>query len=610
MGGIVLAALVGSWFVEGAVPPPSPSPAAGEPIVAVLCYHDVADDPRGRVDTVSPAALRAQVKALKAGGWQFATVSQLVALRDRPEKLPARVAVLTFDDGLASAYHHVLPMLREEQIPATLAIVPSFLDRPPADLPAVLTWDQLREIAHSGWVEIASHTDALHVLAPGNPQGSMTAAVSTRLYLAEEGRYEDRAEYRARIAEDLARSKQVLEERLGVPVRALAWPYGEHTAVARELARQSGFTATLGLDGGAARVVDLAERLVPRHLVTRGDRIGDADLTKWLVPDPNPILAADVSLDDLYDDDPEKLAARVDETIRKLWRLGATHVFLQGCADPRGFGYLEGTYFMNHQAPVRADVWAMVAGRMKRAGLRVWMRAPALNLTWEWERHPEWRIAAPAERGSGVTGSRYFRVAPDHEAARRAALDFFNDLAVYAPIDGLLFDEDAFLTESEPLASSPGASAADKALAIEAYLDEVKRTVRAWRPLCRFGRVVSPEAAGTKGVDERTSQDVAAIASRYDLTVVLVPEESDARGAEKLARRALARLGTPTPGRPRILFSVAASPDAEAALAAVRRAGGVHLGVHAMSSETRGLRDNLFRAGAENTATSTYATAR
>ncbi|MGH7339266.1 MAG: poly-beta-1,6-N-acetyl-D-glucosamine N-deacetylase PgaB, partial [Candidatus Rokuibacteriota bacterium] len=391
-----------------------------------------------------PDALRAHVRALKANGWKFATVSQLESFRDRPKELPRRVVVLTFDDGLESFYRVVLPMLREEQVPATLTVVPSFLDAPPPDLPPVLSWDQLTEIAQSGWVEIASHTNEQHVLTAGNPFGTPTAAVTTRKFLTEDERYEDRAEYRTRIAADLAASKQTLEQRLGVPVRSLAWPYGEHNAVARELAEQAGFALTMGLNGGPASVQDLEEGFVERLLVTRGVDIGDADLTRWLVPDPDPVFAANVDLDELYDEDPEKLVANVESTIRQLWRLGATHVFLKGCSDPKGIGYLESTYFMNHQAPVRADVWGMVAGRMKRAGLRVWMRAPALNLSWEWERHPEWRVRSGGDAGTQLTAARYFRLSPDSEAARRAAMDFFNDVAVYAPLDGILFDEDAF----------------------------------------------------------------------------------------------------------------------------------------------------------------------
>lgn len=608
--GALLAAMIGSWLLDGAIVSPSPDGLSGKPLIAVLCYHEVAEDPRGRVDTVHPDALRAHVRALKANGWQFATVSQLESFRERPEALPRRVVVLTFDDGLESFHRVVLPILRDEQVPATLAVVPSFLDAPPTDLPAVLTWEQLTEIARSGWVEIASHTQGQHEMTPGNPLGTPTAAVSTRKYFAETGRYEDRAEYRQRIAADLAESKQVLEQRLGVTVRALAWPYGEHNAVARELAEQAGFAVTMGLHGGPATVQDLEAGFMERLLVTRGADIGDADLTRWLVPDPNPVFAADVDLDELYDEDPQRLVANVENTIRQLWRLGATHVFLKGCSDPKGIGYLESAYFMNHQAPVRADVWGMVAGRMQRAGLRVWMRAPALNLTWEWERHPEWRLQSSDDAGTQLTAARYFRLSPDSEAARRAAIDFFNDVAVYTPIDGILFDEDAFITEDETLVTLPEATAEEKAAAIESYLDEVRRTVRAWRPLCQFGRVVSAEAMAEKGVDPATSQAYASIAKSYDLTVVPVSGNLDAKQAQRLASRALAPYERPAEGARRVLFSLPADQSAAPMLSGMRRAGGVNFGVRSISSQPNRVWENFFRAAVDPSATRVAAKAK
>jgi len=606
--GALLAAMIGSWLLDGAVVSPSPGALSGEPRVVVLCYHEVAADPRGRIDTVHPDALRAHVRALKASGWQFATVSQLESFRDRAEELPKRVVVLTFDDGLESFYRVVLPMLREEQVPATLAVVPSFLDAPPADLPAVMSWEQLAEVAQSGWVEIASHTQMQHELTAGNPFGTLTPAVTTREYLADAGRYEDRAEYRARIADDLATSKRTLEERLGVTVRSLAWPYGEHNALARKLAEEAGFAVTMGLNGGPATVQDLQAGFLERLLVTRGADIGDADLTRWLVPDPNPVFAANVDLDDLYDEDPQRLVANVEATIRQLWRLGATHVFLKGCSDPKGIGYLESAYFMNHQAPVRADVWGMVAGRMKRAGLRVWMRAPALNLTWEWERHPEWRVQPGSDAGTQLTVARYFRLSPDSEAARRAATDFFNDVAVYAPIDGILFDEDAFVTSSEELATLAGASSDQKAQAIETYLDEVRRTVRAWRPLCRFGRVVSAEVVAAKGTDEMTAQSYASIAAKYDLTVVPVPGDLDAKQARKLASRALSPYASPAEGARRVLFSLPADDNVAPVLTGMRQAGGVNFGVRTISSQPNRLWENFFRAAVDPSAMRTVVT--
>jgi biofilm PGA synthesis lipoprotein PgaB len=257
MGGIVLAAIFSTWFVNGGVLIARELTRSTGPIVVALRYHDISEDPRSRVEAVSPGEFQAQVRALKETGWQFATVSQLVALAKTPERFPRRVALLTFDEGFASFYHEVLPLLRAEEIPATLAVAPSRIDRPPAGLPRSLTWEQLGEIAESGWVEIASHYGTA-----------------------------------ARIEGEPARSRRLLEERLGVRVRVIAWPQGESMLEARDIARATGFAATLTLEGSPVGPEDLREGLIPRLAVHPGDRIGDPDLVEWLPGQSGPAAAA------------------------------------------------------------------------------------------------------------------------------------------------------------------------------------------------------------------------------------------------------------------------------------------------------------------------------
>jgi len=64
--------------------------------------------------------LRSQILSLKQGGWTFLSLSELLSYQNRPEELPSRAVVLTFDDGYRSFSERVLPLLREEKVKATL----------------------------------------------------------------------------------------------------------------------------------------------------------------------------------------------------------------------------------------------------------------------------------------------------------------------------------------------------------------------------------------------------------------------------------------------------------------------------------------------------------
>ena len=222
------------------------APAAGGPVIAILCYHDVSDGPGSPSSTVTPAALRDQIRALRKGGWTILPLSTLLSHRNRPAALPPRVAVLTFDDGYRGFVETVLPILREEGVKATLAVSDAQIDDPPADVAPLMSWDAVRKADRSGLVEIASHSHALHRYETSNPYRDTGPSVSTRRYLDAQGRYEDRDEYRARIRDDLREARRRLRRELGHDVNVLVWPYGEHTAMARAIAAREGFTAGAG----------------------------------------------------------------------------------------------------------------------------------------------------------------------------------------------------------------------------------------------------------------------------------------------------------------------------------------------------------------------------
>ena len=454
----------------------------GLPLVAVLCYHNVSSEPDSSAETVTPDALRATIVGLREAGWTFKTVGGLRTYYETWNRLPDKTAVLTFDDGYLSFLTEVMPILRAEKVPADLAVISGYVDHPPADMPPLLGWTELRHLAQSGLVEMMSHSHMLHMYGVTNPQGLSAPAVSSRVYFLNEHRYENRDEYRERILRDLTLSRARMREMLGVDVDVLAWPYGEHNDVARDVAREAGFRTTLGLEGACVWVSDLQAGYLSRVMVTRNDVISGKDLS-WLFPPARESRSVVVGMDAIYDPDSLKTIANIESVIRELWDRQATDVWLSTCSDATGSGYLESTYFMNHQAPVKADIWSMTTIRMKRAGFRVWARVPALNLTWAWVAHPGWRLAFEGQGGRWP-----FRLSPDVPEAVSAARDFYNDLAVYAPVDGLIFETDARLGEGDGLRGSPDADQATKDQVMNEYVSALERTVLAWRPNCKFAR--------------------------------------------------------------------------------------------------------------------------
>jgi biofilm PGA synthesis lipoprotein PgaB len=599
IGGLAAFLAAASVVVAGEV---GSAPRPG-PTIAVLSYHHIAADTTLSTYTIHPDSLRAHLRRARANGWTFVPLSTVIKHRRTPHRLPAKTMVVTFDDGYRSFVELALPILREEKVKPTLAIVSAWVDQPPAGIPPLLSWDEIRALDRGGQVEIASHSHDQHRFLTSNPYGDTEPAVTTRRYVADERRYETRAEYEARVGEDLRAAQERLHEKLGHRVTVLAWPYGEWNTTARRLAAEHGFTTTLGLEGTAVAAESLAAGYLPRVMVYREVPVGERD-PSWLEVPRRTVRAAQVDLDDLHDPDPRIVDENIARVIERLRALGATDVFLQGLPDPAGDGFFTHAYFMNHQVPVRADLWSMVAHRLARQRLRIWIRVPSMNLPWAWQAHPEWRIPWRVDPTGRAPAPWYHRLSPDLAVARRAAVDFYTDLAVYLPIRGVLFDDDAHMRSGEALVGTGERGPVAKREAIRGMLEEIKAGVRAWRPQTLFGRVLYPGVLARPGVDPDFAQDLEECLRKDDLVVVsAVPGPESGMFSGDLVREA-ARAGQAAGATPLLLRFHAYDPaggrwlDATTLAGLVHdaeRAGARHVGIARVAPEGGAFPDGLLR---------------
>jgi peptidoglycan/xylan/chitin deacetylase (PgdA/CDA1 family) len=97
------------------------------PQVHILAYHDVTGDSEESEGVISSERFRRHVRHLKRR-FTFHTVSQAVELLSGPGTLTSDGLVLTFDDGRAGNHEWAWPVLREEDVPATIFLTTGFLD--------------------------------------------------------------------------------------------------------------------------------------------------------------------------------------------------------------------------------------------------------------------------------------------------------------------------------------------------------------------------------------------------------------------------------------------------------------------------------------------------
>lgn len=239
--------------------------------IAALCYHQIVPKASGLFE-LSVEDFREQLALLKAQGYESITTQQLLDIlagRFQPLKKPV---LLTFDDGFRSVYDHAFPIMKEFGFVGVACIYPQFIDSQGG-----MSWAQLRELAAAGWsIEPHSMTHANLWKAP-------TAPAARQAFFDRE----------------IIRPKQIIEEKLGRPVRVFTWPYGIYTEETEAIARQAGYLGALTVDGGAS-YPGLDPFRIKRQVVYRTDTrekflirlgMGPLEVTDW-EPRPGQVLAA------------------------------------------------------------------------------------------------------------------------------------------------------------------------------------------------------------------------------------------------------------------------------------------------------------------------------
>ncbi len=169
--------------------------------VPILCYHRFGPGKSKMI--VSESRFAEQMAWLARNDYRVIPLSDLEAFLAGRRALPERAVVITIDDGYKTVYQHAYPILKQYGFPATVFLYTDFVGAGDA-----LTWAQMKEMTASGLVDIQAHS-------------------RTHSNLIERKRGEDEAAYRARVRDEVASPRSVIEAKLPIKVRRYAFPYGD-----------------------------------------------------------------------------------------------------------------------------------------------------------------------------------------------------------------------------------------------------------------------------------------------------------------------------------------------------------------------------------------------
>lgn len=485
---LVFTLLVSSRFATAASVPFTPPSERGHPLsqqpwpknsFLTIAYHDVEDGGADqRYLAVRTSALIEQMNWLRDNGYQPVSVQQILDAHRHKGTLPPKAVLLSFDDGYSSFYTRVWPLLKAWKWPALWAPVGSWVDSPahkPIDfggLPTArekfATWEMVKEVSDSGLVEIGSHTWNAHFGISANPQGSLEPAMTSRYYDPNTKHYENTKQFEQRISTDIKKITDKLTNVIGKSPRVLVWPYGAENGTSLALAQRQGYTMAFTLNDGLGHADNLMT--LPRVLISGNPSLQSfvTDITQ--TGDQAAVRMIHVDLDYVYDPNPHQQQKNIDQLIQRVFDLRVTHVFLQAFADPQGNGLVKSLYFPNRHLPVRADLFNFVSWQLQnRANVKVfaWMPVLAFDLD---KNLP--RVAG--EEGQTAEPGAYKRLSPWSPEARQQITEIYQDLAANASLNGILFHDDAVLTDFED--SSPQALQAYKEAGFPASISAIRQS--------------------------------------------------------------------------------------------------------------------------------------
>ena len=108
---------------------------------------------------------------LKENGWKTITSDQLAMFQQGDMVLQEKSFMITIDDGYESVYNNAFPILKELDMNATLFVITSHIESGNRFNIRMSSWEQIKEMSDSGYIEIGNHTHDLHWRGNGNTKG-------------------------------------------------------------------------------------------------------------------------------------------------------------------------------------------------------------------------------------------------------------------------------------------------------------------------------------------------------------------------------------------------------------------------------------------------------
>lgn len=179
---------------------------------------------------------------IKEQGFNTVTSKQVIDYVENDTPLPSNPIMITFDDGYESFYKYAYPLLKKHYMNAIVSIIGVESDRYSSENLkkginySHLSWEQIRELSNSGFIEIQNHTYDLHKNDTSKRKGCSIK------------KGENLEEYKKLLYNDLNKTQQKITEITGITPTIFTYPFGNVCKQSQEVIEQLQFKISLGCE--------------------------------------------------------------------------------------------------------------------------------------------------------------------------------------------------------------------------------------------------------------------------------------------------------------------------------------------------------------------------
>ncbi|MEP6595746.1 MAG: glycosyltransferase [Ginsengibacter sp.] len=204
--------------------------------LAILKYHHIT--PTGTLNinsgNVTPESFEEQLQYLQENNYYSVNWDDWINAMFKRTPLPGKAVAITFDDGYLDFYQYSWPLLRKYGFIATVFLTTNYIGQTNmwdkdlnGEIP-IMGWEKIFELQKEG-VQFGSHSCT---------HRSLTALLPADIVL------------------EAAKSRTILQQKLGEPIRIFAYPHGHTNSVVEHLIGACGYVLGLSSTSGLSTFTD------------------------------------------------------------------------------------------------------------------------------------------------------------------------------------------------------------------------------------------------------------------------------------------------------------------------------------------------------------------